>query len=647
MEKTGAVAELGGSSLLMPSWIKASLAANDRLKLYLTALQAAADHADNPDHTALDLQREMRAADVADEWLHDMPASATRAGSDLFLPDLERLTQRLADDLLTMARPLLAVHHLQHDLSGRVGHWQSWLHSIKGDKLSDDVLTSLTHGRHGRDDSVHVLIMDMHKLINQLASELASDTIDGAHVWQLDDTDRPLVAAFMRGLNRTAPLKLKHPGLDTAATRDESKLLIQNDIGTNDAHVLVMQITGTHISLTYSDLHRLRFAFFQESLEQLGAKWSIIEPHVSGGLNRGEAFFVGTASFDCPNLEAVEQALEGIGSQIVFLIDWNRARKRLQELVDRPVALDVLRTAAKEQVGHRPWLEAGAQRMVYDAMQSLGEGVFRLGDRLDDVMGTEQARLFLVDSMKLATQAALAGKPIALVADEVRLRLARQMQHQPAQFEALQEHASWCHTLALNIRDALAHKHDKDPDKAIELSARAKTWERRADELVVLARDKAQRQSKWKPFLHLLVLSDDVADALEEATFILSLLAEEKQHGLHHDVRDVLTSLADTLLHAVRNHVQAITVASCLGNGSEAIDHEAFLDAIWSVVRAERQCDELLRSARRVAIRTIDGAAELMLVNDLAMTLELASDRLLNSAYALRDMAISQVEASV
>ncbi|MDE2000532.1 MAG: phosphate transport regulator, partial [Burkholderiales bacterium] len=67
----------------------------------------------------------------------------------------------------------------------------------------------------------------------------------------------------------------------------------------------------------------------------------------------------------------------------------------------------------------------------------------------------------------------------------------------------------------------------------------------------------------------------------------------------------------------------------------------------WSVVRAERQCDELLRSARRVAIRTIDGAAELMLVNDLAMTLELASDRLLNSAYALRDMAISQVEASV
>ena len=44
MLKEKAVASLGQPSLLMPAWIKAALAANDRLKLYLTLLQSAAQH---------------------------------------------------------------------------------------------------------------------------------------------------------------------------------------------------------------------------------------------------------------------------------------------------------------------------------------------------------------------------------------------------------------------------------------------------------------------------------------------------------------------------------------------------------------------------------------------------------------------------
>jgi hypothetical protein len=58
-------------------------------------------------------------------------------------------------------------------------------------------------------------------------------------------------------------LKFDHPGLDTAATRDGERLLIQNDIGTNDAHVLVIQVAAHSITLTYSDLHRVRLEFFQ------------------------------------------------------------------------------------------------------------------------------------------------------------------------------------------------------------------------------------------------------------------------------------------------------------------------------------------------------------------------------------------------
>jgi hypothetical protein len=54
------------------------------------------------------------------------------------------------------------------------------------------------------------------------------------------------------------------------------------------------------------------------------------------------------------------------------------------------------------------------------------------------------------------------------------------------------------------------------------------------------------------------------------------------------------------------------------------------------VVQAERQCDELLRSARRALVHEIEDAASLMLGSELAAALERASDHLLAVGHALR-----------
>ncbi len=166
-------------------------------------------------------------------------------------------------------------------------HRLEWLGALARDRLNDQQLDELTHGRRGEGDSLHLLVMDLHKKINKLAGELASEVIAGANVWELQPQDRPRVAAFMRGLNRTSALKFDHPGLDTAATRDGERLLIQNDIGTNDAHVLVIQVVGHAITLTYSDLHRVRLEFFQSLLQPFGARWSGLESHSNAELNQG------------------------------------------------------------------------------------------------------------------------------------------------------------------------------------------------------------------------------------------------------------------------------------------------------------------------------------------------------------------------
>ena len=78
----------------------------------------------------------------------------------------------------------------------------------------------------------------------------------------------------MAGVNATAPLKFDHPGLGTTATRAGDRLVIQNDIGTTDAHVLVLHVVGLTLTVMYTDIHAARLRFFQSLLEPMGFQWN-------------------------------------------------------------------------------------------------------------------------------------------------------------------------------------------------------------------------------------------------------------------------------------------------------------------------------------------------------------------------------------
>lgn len=662
MNKDDAVSSLGASapgwsSLLQPARLRAALSANDRLKLFLSVLQAAAAHAQAPHQAPLDLAREIAAAGIGvreeADWLHDLPATAALEGEAIRLPDLPRLAHHLLEDLGMMARPLLALPDTDPAFVERVTGWQGRLREMDGSLLTADTLRDLTSGQPEAAGSLHRLVMDLHKALNHLAARLASDNVAGAHAWDLaaDGSDRPRVEAFMRGLERTRALKGEHPGLDTAATREGPRLMIQNDIGTNDAHVLVLQVdTGASaptITLTYSDLHRQRCAFFQRLLAEVGAQWGPTQSRQTVGLNAGEAYHVATARFSPPDEAALQQQLEGIGERIVFLIDWNRARKRLLPFVDKAAAVAVLDATARQRVGHLAWLSLGGERLVWNAMAAQGPSAFRLGDRLDEVMGEDAAAAFLVETLTLADRARRAAEPPALLADQVRALLTQRLQGRHGGFDALQEHAGLCHAMAQGLRDALAHGHDRDTEAAAHLAARAKTWERQADHLVMRARGQAERYPQWQPLLRLLERSDDVADALEEACFVLSLRADQAPGG-HAAVREALLALAECVLGAVQDHIKALAVARTLGERSEAADRDEFLAASWRVLQAERHADELLRTARRAlaqAARADQDPVAMTLGNELAAALELASDALLSLGYGLRERVFLRLDA--
>ena len=630
MEKSDAVATLGEqapalASLLRPAQVRAALKANDRLKLYLSVLQAAHAHAHHPREAALDLSREIAAADITvraeADWLHDLPATAaSEADGALRVPDLPRLALRLADDLGVMARPLVEGDGADAAFAERVTHWQAELNALSGPVLAAAQIEALTHGQRARGDSLHIMVMDLHKALNRLAAGLSTDRIDGAHCWQLagDDSDRPRIAAFMRGLNRTAPLKFDHPGLDTAATRDGDKLLIQNDIGTNDAHVLVIQVDTAAapqvITLTYSDLHRQRFAFFQRLLAEVGAHWGQAEQRTTQGLNQGDAYHVGTARFEAHDEAELAQQLEGIGERIVFLIDWNRARKRLLHFVSREGAVAVLEASTRARAGHMAWLNAGAERLIWDAMAAQGPSQFRLGDRLDQVLGEAEARDFLAGVL---INAAHHPNAPALLLDQTQAQLARRLRGRRGDDDLLEEHAAYCHALAQGLRDALAHGLERDAPAAERLAARAKAWERHADQLVVHARELAEHV--------------DATPAID---------------GWTAPVRQVLTELADAVLNAVQDHVKALAVARTLGEASAGDDQSEYLSAAWRVQQAERHCDELLRRARRelaTQCREQPDAVALTLGNELAAAIEQASDALLTLGWGLRERTMQRM----
>jgi hypothetical protein len=240
MMKTAVLEAPGEASLHRPAAVNAALAANDRIKYAFALLQTAAAHADDPAQPIADLRRERTACGIADRGLDTFAEAARREGSRYQIPGAARLLKRIAADMRQMSAP--AIEANGGSFSARLDALLDAMPDARDDMLDAASLAAMTRaGTPGR-DSLHQLVMDLHKALNAQQTALAEETIDGASVYGLTPDDQGRVAAFMAGVNRTAPLKFGHPGLTTTATRCNGTLVIQNDIGTTDAHVIVVHV---------------------------------------------------------------------------------------------------------------------------------------------------------------------------------------------------------------------------------------------------------------------------------------------------------------------------------------------------------------------------------------------------------------------
>jgi hypothetical protein len=217
----------------------------------------------------------------------------------------------------------------------------------------------------------------------------------------MTDADRALVRAFMAGIHETSGLKFRHPGLHATAARDDVRLSIQNDLGSTPEHVIVIHVDERVVTIAYTDVHRSRLRFLQGLLDAYTLTWTSTS-------ERGPIVMtVGKYAADAPT--DIERCLRFVGSRLVFLIDWNRARKRLARLVSKGTAVDLLRWAADNNIGHRGFLEAGAIALIATAFERAFPMQTRFGVRLDELLGGQPARQFLMAVLRTSSWGVATG----------------------------------------------------------------------------------------------------------------------------------------------------------------------------------------------------------------------------------------------
>ena len=632
--KTQIIAELGQGDILLPSLVAEGLAANDRIKVRMSALQAASQHAEAPDRPATELAVESHAAGIAPTAIATLIGGAHLIGqARLAAPNLAKLMQEIQDDAETMIRAVSAGAPAEGEKAN------ARLNAIRAAGLLDATneieiarITRLTGVAQEAGDSLHRLVMDLHKALNKLAASCSEEVLGGAHVFGLHSEDRSAVESFMRGLNETRVLKFNHPGLDTMATRSGGRLLIQNDIGTTDAHVVVIAVRKNAVTITYTDVHLVRAEFFISLFDKFEAKWSGLDRHAAAGLGEDNSFYLVTGQYQGSSAADRNEFLCAVGGALVFLIDWNKARKLLRTWVAKDDATRILEWAARHRIGHRGFLELGGNELLGAAVRNAAPARIGFGERLDQALGRNASIDFLKAALRASTEALLAGRSVRMVRDQIEADLMRHLERvDGALLAVVLRQIGLAHDLAAAISRHIASLQAGRPADRKELALRCGHIEQKADRIALKTRKEVSRLNARPTIGQMIDRAEEAVDELEQAAFIASLMPERTDPAL----LSALAGLCRSAITATEVAASGIAAATDVPEGRRA-DSEDALAAVTRLIDAEHAADAQERATTALVFAGGFDVATSLSVLELARAMERATDRLAGFGHLLR-----------
>jgi uncharacterized protein Yka (UPF0111/DUF47 family) len=637
-EKRNIIRELGEDGLLLPVLVNRALAANEQIKYFLTLLQTAQERADHPERALSTMRIERETAGLESEQFDTVVLGTQRIDDQSYsVPFLNDIIAGIRECMEAMIAPFTAQgSDLAQVFADRKESLLAVLHGGSEGTISSIQIGRITSGDAGEHDSLHLLIMDLHRALNRLQTELSKETIDGAMTYMLGEGDDVPVRAFMTGVNRTSPLRFDHPGLGTTATRTGSKLLIQNDIGVTDAHVLVVNVEGMTVSVVYTDVHMQRLEFFQSLFEGWHVRWQDTLSRRGTGRFEKSVYHLSVGIFTAGDGSDLALFLTHLGSRIVFLIDWNRARKQLRNFLLNRDGISVLRWAADNEIGHMGFLRLGGDKLIYGALELAARVPLRYGEPLHQLLGRERSLEYLKWVLKTATSGLVANHPRLLIQDEIKTELLRYFRSaHEGLVEICIDHASLMIEVGTAVRDSLLHiQRAGDADYIVRNARRAKEWESRADQLVMQVRTLSRRIEEAEFFFSLIGAADDALDELEEACFFTTLLPAITTSK---PVNRRLASMAELAVKAGQEYLKVLVAAQGIRKDYSREEMQDFLTAVNRVISLEHECDEALRQTEKAIVFESTDYKELRVYFELARIIEQSTNSLMKAVYIMHD----------
>jgi hypothetical protein len=634
--KVAIIEQIGERGLLLPELIARGLAANDRVNYYLTLLQSAQARAQAPQQPAGNLRVQREASGVGDISLdHVVETSVDRGNQTTYIPGACVIIDRLFEELRRMLSALEAAGPARRDLNERAALYKRRLEELNAsvpccadDLVTDATISGLASLSRNGHDTVHQLIVDIEGELGDLQEDVSPENVEGARAFGLTDKDRALVKAFMGGLKETAGLKFDHPGLGTTAARDGAWLSIQNDLGSTEAHVVVLHVAELAVTITYTDVHRSRVRFFHDLLLTHHVTWT------PAPITPGSAYEMTEGEYVAETPEQLAAFLTFIGSRLVFLIDWNRARKRLARLVGKSEAVALLKWAADNNVGHRAFLQAGDIRLVETAFERAVPLQTRLGARLDELLGRQAARLFLMSVLRTAAAGLGAGQSTRLIEDKVEAELLRYLETPERHVLAgVAEHATMIAALAERVRHEFTLRKDHGGDHSPRTTELAHAWRARADEMLRHETRYMESSGGAHQLRPLLAEAGGAASALEETAFMLPLIPG----AIDPKVLALLEGLADQVGATAREYVRCLEEGKDLSRSSDRRDVDSFLVTVDRLTALGRQTNLARRAITERILRGSGDCHELYVLTSLADGFERAALMLASCGSIVRD----------
>jgi len=635
--KTLILDRLGQQALVVPEVMRRAVAGNDRAKYLLALLREAAQQAMVPRFPAPDLRAERLASGCAEEWLDAVIAGSRPAGDGrVAMPEAQRIVGDLFAALGDMAAPfaLCGLESESQTFGRRIASLAAATPEAAEGVLPLGWIAGATAtGRDGF-DTIQQLVMDLSRALSSMQTRFAPDGIDGASTWGVDPDDRAMVTAFMAGVNRTSVLKFDHPGLATSATRDGQRLVIQNDIGTTDAHVLVVHVQDLTAHVTYTDVHARRARFFRNLFSSWGVDWRLAEVASDDGFET-ESYLHCTGRFAAADRDSLLRFLTFLGSRLVFLIDWNKARKALRTFLPAEEAVDLLSWAAEQEVGHRAFLQIGGERLIWEAMEHGAGGRLRLGDRLEDLLGPVRSTAWLRDVLRLASDGLKRGRAVRFLREEVRSELGRHLRGAGQDLIAGSlAHAETLYAIGTSLHAAsrTLSQGTEGLKARVKFASRTMELERDADSRLADLATITRRSALSPAILRFTEAADRAADHLEEAAFLLTLAQAPPPR-----LCDALQRLTRLVAEAAGAWLAALTATRHLQRTGAREDIDDALAAVDRVLQRENDSDLALRGLVRALHEEAVEFRTFSLFGDLGRLCERAADQLSHAGHLLRE----------